>query len=95
MLRLCWSDERRPRSHWSFARLAIALPVDGLYTYKVPMGLELKVGHTVSVSFGRQRVSAYVIELTDTADFPKVKEIDRLLDLEPAPARLVETGECG
>lgn len=68
----------------SFARLAIALPIDGLYTYKVPKGLELQVGHTVSVSFGRQRVSAYVIELTDTADFPKVKEIDRLLDVEPA-----------
>jgi primosomal protein N' (replication factor Y) len=68
----------------SFARLAISLPVDGLYTYKIPVGLELEVGHTVSVSFGRQRVSAYVIELTDTADFPKVKEIDRLLDIEPA-----------
>lgn len=67
-----------------FARLAIALPVDGLYTYKIPKGLALEVGHTVSVSFGNQRVSAYVIELTDTSDYPKVKEIDRLLDVEPA-----------
>ena len=68
----------------SFARLAIALPVDGLFTYKIPIGMELEIGHTVSVSFGNQRVSAYVIELTDTSDFKKTKEIDRLLDIEPA-----------
>lgn len=68
----------------SYARLAIALPVDGLYTYRIPRGLNLEVGHTVAVSFGRQNVSAYVIELTDTSDFDNVKDIDRLLDVEPA-----------
>ncbi|MEL6342896.1 MAG: primosomal protein N' [Myxococcota bacterium] len=67
-----------------FARIAVALPIDGLYTYKIPRGLELEVGHVVSVPFGRQKVSGYVVDLTDTSDYPKVKPINRLLDAEPA-----------
>ncbi|MFT5681052.1 MAG: primosomal protein N' (replication factor Y) [Myxococcota bacterium] len=68
----------------SFVRIAVSLPVDGLYTYKVPEGLELEIGHTVSVPFGRQKVSGYVVELLDESDYPKAKKVDRLIDVMPA-----------
>ena len=69
----------------SFARVAVSLPVDGLYTYGVPDGLALEVGHVVVVPFGRQEVSAYVVELLETPDVAgQIKDISRLLDAEPA-----------
>ena len=67
-----------------FARIAVSLPVDGLYTYKIPEGMALTIGHTVSVPFGRQKVSGYVVELLEESDFDKAKEITRLLDVFPA-----------
>ena len=67
-----------------FAEIAIALPVDGLYTYRIPDHMRLQVGHAVLVPFGRQKVSGYVIKLTDETSHQKVKFIDRLLDPYPA-----------
>ena len=67
-----------------FAELAIDRPLDGLFTYKIPDGMDLQIGHAVLVPFGRTKATGYVIGLRDTTDFPRTKRISRLLDQTPA-----------
>ena len=69
----------RPR----FAQIAVSLPLDGLYTYSIPNGMNLEVGHAVLVPFGSQRVSGYVIELLQETHLQKVRSIGRILDPIP------------
>ena len=51
-----------------FAQVAVSLPVDGLYTYKIPSNLNLEIGHTVLVPFGRQKVSGYIIQIIEKTE---------------------------
>ena len=66
--------------------VAVAERVDGTYTYGVPPGMELQLGHAVLVPFGRRKLSGYVIGPGDASVVPagKLKRVARLLD--PAPA---------
>lgn len=66
-------------------RVAVALPVSGLFTYRAPPALQLRTGHAVLVPFGPRRVTGYIIETADQADIPakKIKPVARLLDPEP------------
>jgi primosomal protein N' (replication factor Y) (superfamily II helicase) len=67
-----------------FAVVAVPLPVDELYTYGVPAGVEVQPGHAVQVSFGRRRLTGYVVEMADQAPAGiKVKDIDRVIDPVP------------
>jgi primosomal protein N' (replication factor Y) (superfamily II helicase) len=66
-----------------FAEVAIALPIDGLYTYAIPEDMPLRIGHAVLVPFGRKKVSGYVVRTTSTTELSKVKAIARMLDREP------------
>ena len=68
----------------SFVEVAVALPVHGGFTYAVPAGLDLQIGHVIQVPFGRQRVTGYVVGLQDHTDFKRTKQVRRLLDPEPA-----------
>ena len=67
-----------------FAEVAVALPVDGAFTYRVPEGMPIAVGHAVLVPFGRQQVTGYVVGLTDHTDLSKLRSVQRLLDEQPA-----------
>lgn len=67
----------------ALAEVAVSLPVDGTFTYAVPDGLAVTVGHAVLVPFGRQRVSGYVVGLPEDSPLEDLKTIDRLLDPEP------------
>ena len=67
-----------------FAEIAVALPVDGLYTYKIPSNLSIEIGHTVLVPFGRQKVTGYVVGLINETELTRIKSISRLLDPIPA-----------
>ena len=75
-----------------FAQVAVAVPVDRPFTYRVPPRLSVEIGHAVLVPFGRRRVTGYVVGLSAQTDVPaaKVKDIARLLDPTPAlgPAQL-------
>ena len=68
----------------TFAQVAVSLPVDGIYTYKIPSSLYLQIGHTVLVPFGNQKVTGYVVGILPTTELTKLKSIDRLLDPTPA-----------
>ncbi|HCH66378.1 MAG: primosomal protein N' [Deltaproteobacteria bacterium] len=69
-----------------FAEVAVAAPVDQPFTYRIPPGMSLVVGHAVLVPFGRRRVTGYVVGLLDHTDVPaaRMKDIARLLDPKPA-----------
>ncbi len=67
----------------AFARVAVPLPVDGLFTYSVPAGMELQVGHSVLVPFGSRQMAGTVVELAAESDVPTTKPVLRLLDAEP------------
>ena len=63
--------------------IAVALPIDGTYTYSVPRGLSLSVGHAVVVPVRGRQVSGYVVGFpTERPDFA-VKPVSKLLDPEP------------
>ncbi len=73
-----------------YAEIAVALPVDGLFTYAIPPGMDLQVGQAVLVPFGPQQITGYVIGLRADSPVDKVRPISRLLDEAPAvtPAQL-------
>ena len=68
-----------------YVQIAVALAVDGLFTYKAPPAMGLVPGHAVLVPFARRKVTGYVIENVHTTDVPanKLKSVSRLLDPEP------------
>ena len=69
-----------------YVQVAVPVPVDEPFTYRVPAGMSLRPGHAVQVSFGRRRLTGYVV---GEADGPppgvrSIKSVERLLDPEPA-----------
>jgi len=67
-----------------FVEVAVALPVDGPYTYRVPRGWELGLGHAVLVPFGGRSVAGYVVGQVERPEVPRIKDVARLLDPVPA-----------
>ena len=68
----------------SFVEVAVDRPVRTLFTYRVPEGLHLELGHVVQVPFGRQKLTGYVVRRTPESAYEKTKPILRLLDPIPA-----------
>ncbi len=68
-----------------FARVAMNLPVDKLFTYGVPSSIEhvLVPGARVVVPFGPRVTVGYCAELVDTSDVPGIRNIIRVLDETP------------
>ena len=55
---------------------------DRVYTYRIPEGMDIKVGMRVSVPFNNRFIEGYVISTTDKASYSvdKIKDIHRILD---------------
>lgn len=68
-----------------FAEVAVSLPIDKLFQYKIPEGLsnDVKIGARVFVSFGPRTIVGYVVALNDVAEVKDVKEIKGVIDKEP------------
>ena len=69
-----------------FVEVAIPLPVDDLFTYRCAPGAAVSPGHAVQVTFGRQRLTGYVINVTSQRPegVQRIRTIDRVLDETPA-----------
>src|SRR5713101_3728278 len=71
-----------------FCDVALAVPLDLVFTYAIPQGMEPVVGGRVLVPFRQQRLSGIAIELHDrpprvnTAQV-KIKKVIEALDLSP------------
>jgi primosomal protein N' (replication factor Y) len=76
-----------------FCDVALAVPLDVVFTYAIPPGMEPVVGGRVLVPFRQQRLSGIVVELHDrppqvltsqsNASQVKVKKVIEALDLSP------------
>ena len=71
-------------STFPYVQIAVSLPLDGLYTYSVPKGMSIEIGHAVLVPFGKQKISGYVIEFLEDTHLTTVRSISRILDPTPA-----------
>src|ERR1700681_1398865 len=69
-----------------FCDVALAVPLDMVFTYSVPPGMEPVVGGRVLVPFRQQRMSGIVVELHDRPPQVKAQQIRKVieaLDLTP------------
>lgn len=68
-----------------FAEVAVSLPMDRLFSYRIPPGLagEVAVGKRVFVPFQNRSAIGYVVGLKDRVDFLEVKDIEGVVDKEP------------
>jgi len=70
------------------ADVALAVPLDLVFTYAIPPGMEPVVGGRVLVPFRQQRMSGIVVELHDrppqvNASQVKIRKVIEALDLSP------------
>jgi primosomal protein N' (replication factor Y) len=71
-----------------FCDVALAVPLDMVFTYAIPPGMEPVVGGRVLVPFRQQRLSGIVVELHDrppqvNTSQVKIKKVIEALDLAP------------
>src|SRR5258705_7503967 len=66
-----------------YCDVALAVPLDMVFTYAIPPGMEPVVGGRVLVPFRQQRMSGIVIELHDRPPQVKTKKVLEPLDLTP------------
>src|SRR5438552_565539 len=69
-----------------FCDVALAVPLDMVFTYAIPPGMEPVVGGRVLVPFRQQRLSGIVVELHDRPPQVKTQQIKKVieaLDLSP------------
>jgi primosomal protein N' (replication factor Y) len=66
-----------------FCDVALAVPLDMVFTYTIPQGMEPVVGGRVLVPFRQQRMSGIVVELHDRPPQVKTKRVLEALDLSP------------
>ncbi|WP_430786037.1 primosomal protein N' [Virgibacillus flavescens] len=83
----------------SVAKVIVDVPakqINQTFDYKVPEQLEKVImpGMRVIVPFGPRKIMGYVMELTTTSNYGKLKEIIDVLDLTPVLTReLLELGQ--
>src|SRR5215467_1877769 len=66
-----------------FCDVALAVPLDMVFTYAIPAGMEPVVGGRVLVPFRQQRLSGIVVEVHDRAPRVKTKNVIEALDSSP------------
>jgi len=66
-----------------FCDVALAVPLDMVFTYAIPPGMEPVVGGRVLVPFRQQRLSGIVVEMHDRPPQVKTKRVLEALDLAP------------
>jgi primosomal protein N' (replication factor Y) (superfamily II helicase) len=66
-----------------FCDVALPVPLDMAFTYRVPEGMEPVVGGRVLVPFRQQRLSGIVTELHDRKPSVQTKNVISVLDLAP------------
>jgi len=75
-----------------FAEVAVAAaaPTRQTFTYRIPEGLAVEIGHAVYVPFGARTLQGIVMEVTDTPAYAEARDIEAVIDERPlvSPERL-------
>src|SRR3954468_13767968 len=66
-----------------FCDVAVPVPLDAAFTYRVPEGMEPVIGGRVLVPFRQQRMSGIVVELHDRKPSVQTKNVVSVLDSTP------------
>lgn len=70
-----------------FAELALNLPLDRLFTYRIPAGMPVKQFSRVQVNFNGRDMTGFVVRIIESPpnglDEAKIKSISGLIDEEP------------
>ncbi|TFG48637.1 MAG: DEAD/DEAH box helicase, partial [Anaerolineales bacterium] len=69
-----------------YARIAVNVPhVQGIFDYHLPeeTSQDFKIGHLVTVPFGKQSVQGIIIEFPDVPAVPQTKAVQKILDPLP------------
>ena len=68
-----------------FAQIAVALPIDRLFSYAIPKSLEqtAKIGKRARVPFANRSIIGYIVGLSETSDVEHIKELEGIIDQEP------------
>jgi primosomal protein N' (replication factor Y) len=66
-----------------FCDVAVPVPLDTLFTYRIPEGIQPVVGGRVLVPFRQQRLSGIVTEVHDRKPQMQTKDVLRALDAAP------------
>lgn len=75
------SEEYLPK----YAEVALSLPMDRIFHYRIPLPLEKEVvlGARVWVEFGNKDKVGYIVGFADSTDIKDVKPIKSVIDKEP------------
>src|ERR1700680_1964055 len=77
-----------------FCDVALPVPLDVVFTYRVPEDMHPVVGGRVLVPFRQQRLSGVVVELHDREPSVPAKNLTSALDLQPAlDGQLMQLGK--
>ena len=73
------------KTNYKYAKIAISLPMDRIFHYRIPENLrnEVEPGKRVRVEFGRKEMIGYVVGLANSAEVEGVKPIKGVIDKEP------------
>ena len=68
-----------------FAEVAVAAaaPTRQTFTYRIPEGLAVEVGHAVYVPFGARTLQGVVMEVTETPAYAEARDIEAVIDERP------------
>ena len=68
-----------------FVKVALNLPINSTFTYKVGENFveTAETGKRVLVSFGNKILTGIIIEICETSEFKRIKEIKDIIDDEP------------
>lgn len=66
-----------------FCDVALPVPLDAVFTYAIPQGMEPVVGGRVLVPFRQQRLSGIILTLHNTAPKIKIRNVLSVLDTSP------------
>ena len=69
-----------------FAEVAVPLPIQHSFSYSIPAALakHVRIGMRVLVPFGKRTLTGYVVNVTPTTSYPKVRPLIDVLDENPA-----------
>jgi len=73
----------------AYAEVAVnaAAPIRQTFTYRIPDGLDVEVGHAVYVPFGARTLQGIVMEVTDAPAFADARDVEGLIDERPLVSR--------
>jgi primosomal protein N' (replication factor Y) len=75
----------------AFCDVALPVPLEQVFSYSIPDGMEVQPGSRVLVAFRNQQLAGIVVRLFDEPPFIDVKPLARVLEHAPLlPAELME-----